>query len=189
MAVDLKSLKDEELVKIFKDGNERAFDELYNRYAPRLKKLIYYRLGDADESNDVLHDVFLRVYKHINSFKTDLAFSSWIYRIAVNCSKNYWKKSVRNDAIFEMEMEGFEDKVKGLSPEEILIQKTDMAEFYKAVNSLKEKFKTVFLLRFDEKLQYSDIAVMVKCSERTAKWRMQKAIEKIVDYLRDRNII
>ena len=189
MSDDLKSLKDEELVGLFKSGNQPAFDELYIRYAPRLKKLIYYHLGDADESNDVLHDVFIRVYRHIDSFKTDLAFSSWVYRIAINCTKNYWKKNVRKEEILEREMEGFDDKIKDLSPEDLLIRKMDMAEFYNAINQLKDKFKTVFLLRFEDRLQYSDIAQMVKCSERTAKWRMQKAIEKIVDYLKEKGII
>ena len=84
---DLTPLGDEDLVKVFKDGNERAFDELYARYASKLKRLIYYYLGDAEESDDVLHDVFLRVFMHIDSFNTEKVFSSWIYRIAVNCSK------------------------------------------------------------------------------------------------------
>ncbi len=83
------TIGDEELVRRFKGGEQKAFDELYERYAPRLKRLIMYSLGDADESEDVLHDVFMRVFLHIDSFNTDMAFSSWIYRIAVNCCKNY----------------------------------------------------------------------------------------------------
>ncbi|MBP7604986.1 MAG: RNA polymerase sigma-70 factor, partial [Spirochaetes bacterium] len=65
----------------------------------------------------------------------------------------------------------------------------DMREFYLAVDSLKEKFRTVFLLRFDHGMQYSQISSILDCPERTAKWRMQKAVEKIVDRLKSRNVV
>lgn len=189
MEIDLKSLKDEELVRLFKSGNEQAFDELYFRYAPKLKKLIYYNLGDADESNDVFHDVFLRFYKHIDSYNTEMPFSSWIYKIAVNCSKNYKRKNIRNEVLLEKKKKDSERKKDDISPEELFIKSEDMEVFYEAIESLKDKFKMVFLLRFDHGLQYREISQMTNCSERTAKWRMQKAIEKIIDYLKDRDII
>jgi RNA polymerase sigma-70 factor (ECF subfamily) len=189
MNTGLKSLKDEELVRLFKSGNEQAFDELYFRYAPKLKKLIYYNLGDVDESNDVFHDVFIRVYKHIDSYNVNMPFSSWIYKIAVNCSKNYRRKSIRNEVLIEKEKTNINTVRNESTPEELYIKDADMQEFYKAVDSLKDKFRTVFLLRFDHGLQYRDISEITNCSERTAKWRMQKAVEKITDYLKDRGII
>lgn len=186
---DLTPLGDEDLVKVFKDGNERAFDELYARYASKLKRLIYYYLGDAEESDDVLHDVFLRVFMHIDSFNTDKVFSSWIYRIAVNCSKNYRKKNYRNQVLVESEQMDIENTINNASPEDIFIKQEDMRAFYSAVNSLKDNFKIVFLLRFDHGMQYSQISQVIRCPERTAKWRMQKAIEKIIDYLKDRDVV
>lgn len=182
------TIGDEELVRRFKGGEQKAFDELYERYAPRLKRLIMYSLGDADESEDVLHDVFMRVFLHIDSFNTDMAFSSWIYRIAVNCCKNYRKKHMRDMlTVGGDQMDGI-NSPEG-SPEELYLREEDMREFYRAVDSLKEKFKTVFLLRFDHGMQYSQISSMLECPERTAKWRMQKAVEKIVDRLKSRNVV
>jgi RNA polymerase sigma-70 factor (ECF subfamily) len=186
---DLKHLGDEELVKVFKEGNESAFDELYERYSSRLKRLIYYYLGDAEESSDVLHDVFLRVFMHIDSFDTSMLFSSWIYRIAVNCSKNYRKKQRKAAFLIEsdeLEAENITDKV---TPEEIVIKQEDMKAFYEAVESLKEKFKMVFLLRFDHGFRYSEISSVLGCPERTAKWRMQRAVEKIMENLKERGVV
>lgn len=179
---------DEELVRRFREGEQKAFDELYERYAPRLKRLIVYSLGDADEAEDVLHDVFMRVFLHIDSFNTEMAFSSWIYRIAVNCCKNFRKKHMHD----RLTVAG--DQMDGInspdgSPEELYLKEEDMREFYLAVDSLKEKFRTVFLLRFDHGMQYSQISSILDCPERTAKWRMQKAVEKIVDRLKSRNVV
>ncbi len=189
MRIDLKPLKDEDLVGRFREGNEKAFDELYERYAQRLKRLIYFYLGDADMAEDVLHDVFLRVFMHIGSFKTDMAFSSWIYRIAVNCCKNYRKRRMKDVELIESQQIDASVATHVPSPEEIVIREDDMRMFQEAIESLKEKFRVVFLLRFDHGLHYSEISGILSCPERTAKWRMQKAVEKIMEYLKDRHVV
>jgi len=57
------------------------------------------------------------------------------------------------------------------------------------VESLKEKFKMVFLLRFDHGFRYSEISSVLGCPERTAKWRMQRAVEKIMENLKERGVV
>jgi RNA polymerase sigma-70 factor, ECF subfamily len=186
---DLKQLSDEDLVRVFKEGQKKAFDELYGRYAARLKRLIYYYLGNAEESSDVLHDVFLRVFMHIDSFRTDMVFSSWIYKIAVNCSKNFKRKYRYEVMLGDSDQLITEGVASEDSPEEQFLKKEDMKALYEAIGSLKDKFREVFLLRFDHGLQYSQISAILNCPERTAKWRMQKAVEKIVDRLKDEKIV
>jgi len=189
MSTDLKTLDDEALVKLFKEGGEKAFDELYERFAPRLKRLIFYYLGDSEEANDVFHDVFLRVFMHIDTFKTDMSFSSWVYRIAVNCSKNFRKKARKDIIYLEGDQMDADIAINPESPEDIMLSNEDMSAFYEAVNALKDKFRMVFLLRYEQGLPYSEISRVLKCPERTAKWRMQRAIEKIIDYLKDRDVV
>jgi RNA polymerase sigma-70 factor (ECF subfamily) len=193
MAFDLKTMGDEEVARLFQGGREDAFDELYTRYHDKLRRVIYYYLGDAEDSEDVFHDVFFRVFKHIGTYRDDRPFSSWIYQIAVNCSKNFRKKSIKNDMLFEKEKEEFREAAKetatGLSPEETFIRKTEMKEFYRAVGTLKEKFRTVFMMRHDQGLRYNEISEILQCSERTVKWRMKRALELIADDLKDRGVI
>ena len=189
MRIDLKPLKDEDLVGLFKEGEERAFDELYQRYAQRLKRLIYFYLCDADMAEDVLHDVFLRVFMHLGSFKIEMAFSSWIYRIAVNCCKNCRKKQKKDMELIETQQLEANEAAHSPSPEDVVIREDEMRMFQEAIESLKEKFRVVFLLRYDQGLHYSEISGILNCPERTAKWRMQKAVEKIVEYLRDRHVV
>ena len=186
----LSNSSDEELVNLYKAGNVKAFDELYLRYSSKLKRLIYYYVSDPDTADDVFHEIFIRVYRHIDKFNTNKAFSSWIYQIAANCSKNYLKLKKKNEALIEKEkfrMKGSSANL--LSPEEEIVGEIDIQEFNSAINDLKDKFRDVFLLRFDHKMKYMEIAEILNCSERTAKWRMKKAIEKITLYLKERGIV
>ncbi len=187
---DVKGFTDEELVRMYKSGNEAAFSELYGRYEQKLKRLIYHYVPNVDEANDVLQDAVIRVFRHIESFNVNKSFSSWIYQIAINCSKNYIGKRVRETRLLEQERYRIaDDRSRRGSPEDMCIRENDLAEFNRAVDSLKDKFKTVFILRHDHKMKYSDIAGIMNCSERTAKWRMEKALEKIAQYLSDKGVI
>ncbi len=187
---NLKESGDEELVKHFKNGNERAFDELYNRYSPKLKRLIYYYLGDSQTADDVFHDVFIRVINHIEKFNVSMNFSSWIYQIAVNCSKNYIKKNKKNEVLIEKEKFRMKDKPFSTNtPEDEIVANIDLEGFNNAVQSLKDKFRDVFILRFDHKMKYMEIARVLDCSERTAKWRMKKAIELISQHLKTDGLV
>lgn len=193
MLEDPKSVSDEELARRFREGESALFDELYRRYQDKLRRVIYYYVGDSDDAQDIFHDVFVRVYKHIDTYKDDKPFSSWIYQIAVNCSKNFRNKVARNDSVIEHEKEeqraNFLDDASSLSPEEEFIQKDDMLQFREAVSRLKEKFRVVFLMRHDQGLKYGEISEILGCSERTVKWRMKRAIEIIADDLKNRGVL
>ncbi len=181
---------DEDLVEFFKNGDEGAFDEIYVRYAARLVKVIYYYVGDMDSAEDVLHEAFMRMIRHLDTYKSGRAFSSWIFQIAINCSKNHIKKSRRKDELFEKMTFGVkEGGLEFPSPEEEMMGNLEVEAFNGAVNKLKPRFKEVLLLRVEENLKYSDIAGILGCSERTAKWRMKKAVELIIQDLKEQKQI
>ncbi len=184
--INHKLSSDEELVVLYKNGDERAFEELYERYARRLKRLIYYYVGDSETADDVFHDVCMRVIKHVDKFRTNMTFSSWIYQITVNCSKNFLKKKSKNERLLEKEKFRIRgDKREIRTPEDEIVDEFDVEIFNKAVDSLKDRFRDVFILRFDHRLKYVEIADILKCSERTAKWRMKKSIDKITQFLKE----
>lgn len=187
---DFKQFTDEELVESYRDGNEQAFTELYVRYERRLKRLIYFHVPDAEAASDVLQDTIVRVFRHLGSYDARKPFSSWVYQIAINCSRNYLEKNRRDNRLVEEERFRLSrEHNEAGSPEDIYISASDMAEFNSSIGQLKEKYRTVFMLRYEQKLKYSEIARILKCSERTAKWRMEKAIEAIARHLSERGVI
>ncbi len=187
---NISDLTDTELVIIFVDGDEKAFDELYYRYSSKLKRLIFYYIGDRDLTDDVLHEVFIRVFNHIDKFNLKMKFSSWIYQIAVNCSKNYLKDRAKRDNLLEKEKFRVERvDAEYLSPELSMINKYETSMLNEAIENLSDKVRDVFLLRFDHRIKYSEISEILNCSERTAKWRMKKAVELISLYLKEKGVI
>ena len=102
--------------------------------------------------------------------------------------------SMRNAGLFKSSGIGdiWEAKNNGLyhtNVEDIVINEFDLEAFNEGVNSLKDKFRDVFVLRYDHRLKYEEISRILDCSERTAKWRMKKAVEIISQYLKDNGII
>ncbi len=187
---DLKDKRDEELVSVFLSGNEFAFEELYRRYAPKLKKFIYFYLGNDTDMEDILHEIFIRFFRHAGSFNQEMNFSSWIYKISLNSCKNYIGTVKRTGEIIEKEKIRLSRSDNYYeSPEAGFIGEVDLEYFRSAVDSLKDKFKDVFLLRYEENMKYADICKILKCSERAAKWRVMKAVELITDYLEKKNVV
>ena len=84
---------DAALIRAFQKGDRAAFDKLVLRHKDELFSLIYWFLGDYEEANDCAQDVFIKVYKGLGRFRFESAFSTWLYRVAVNTCKNWTKSS------------------------------------------------------------------------------------------------
>ena len=88
---------DRELMQKVKERDDSAFEELVDRYKKRLFNVIYRLINDRSEAEDILQETFLRVYRERESYDPTYCFSTWVYTIALNLTKNELKKrSVRS---------------------------------------------------------------------------------------------
>ena len=92
----LKTLDDSDVVAAFLGGEERAFQELVQRYQTRLLNFIYRTIGDRERAEDLVQEVYIRVYRHLHRFDRSKKFSTWIYTIASNLAKNELRNRSRN---------------------------------------------------------------------------------------------
>ena len=88
----LRQVDDGAVVSAFLGGEERAFQELVDRYQTRLLNFIYRTIGDRERAEDLVQEVFIRVYRHLHRFDRSKKFSTWIYTIASNLAKNELRK-------------------------------------------------------------------------------------------------
>src|SRR6187431_1912038 len=95
----LKGMDDADVVASFLDGEERAFQELVERYQTRLLNFIYRTIGDRDRAEDLVQEVFIRVYRHLHRFDRSKKFSTWAYTIASNLAKNELRNRSRNPLV------------------------------------------------------------------------------------------
>jgi RNA polymerase sigma-70 factor (ECF subfamily) len=179
----LGGLDDSGVVSAFLEGESRAFDELVNRYQNRLLNFVYRTTGDRERAEDLVQEVFVRVYRHIHRFDRSRKFSTWIYTIASNLAKNELRNRSRNPLVlFQTIRRNWEDDDRplqfedpGTRPDD-LYRKRHLREVVEdAVEKLPPHHRNVFVLRELEGKSYEEIAEITSCNLGTVKSRLNRA--------------
>ena len=179
----LRALDDSDLVAAFLDGEERAFQELVERYQGRLLNFIYRTIGDRERGEDLVQEVFIRVYRHIGRFDQSKKFSTWIYTIASNLAKNELRNRSRNPLVlFQTIKKNWQEDDRPLQFEDAtsrpddLYRKRHLRELVEeSVAQLPAHHREVFVLRELEGKSYEEIAEITDCNLGTVKSRLNRA--------------
>ena len=181
--VDLKAMDDAGLVSAYLAGQERAFDELVVRYQTRLLNFVYRTIGDRERGEDLVQEVFVRVYRHLHRFDRSKKFSTWIYTIASNLAKNELRNRARNPLVlFQAIKQNWQDEDRPIQFEDSasrpddLFRKRHLRELVEdAVAKLPGHHRQVFVLRELEGKSYEEIAEITECNLGTVKSRLNRA--------------
>jgi len=178
-----EGLDDSVVVRASLDGDERAFTELVVRYQTRLLNFVYRTIGDRERAEDLVQEVFVRVYRHLHRFDQAKKFSTWIYTIASNLAKNELRNRSRNPLVYFQALKKqwdtdhrplqFEDTS---SKPDDLYHKRHLRELVEwSVAQLPEHHRVVFVLRELEGKSYEEIADITGCNLGTVKSRLNRA--------------
>ena len=179
----LRRLDDSGVVSAFLQGEERAFQEMVERYQTRLLNFIYRTIGDRERAEDLVQEVFIRVYRHLHRFDRSKKFSTWIYTIASNLAKNELRNRSRNPLVlFQAIRKTWQDEDRPLQFEDPsnrpddLFRKRHLRELVdQSVGRLPEHHRQVFILRELEGKSYEEIAEITACNLGTVKSRLNRA--------------
>ena len=179
----LRAQDDAAVVAAFLGGEERAFQELVERYQTRLLNFIYRTIGDREKAEDLVQEVFIRVYRHLHRFDRTKKFSTWVYTIASNLAKNELRNRSRNPLVLFQTIKGnWEDEDRPLQFEDTtarpddLYRKRHLRELVEeTVAKLPEHHRQVFVLRELEGKSYEEIAEITDCNLGTVKSRLNRA--------------
>lgn len=182
-----KKMSDNELIRLLKCKNPIVHNELVSRYQKKLFSYIYRLIGNKEEAEDLLQNVFLKVYKYCDNFDTERKFSSWIYRIAHNEAVNYIKrKSIKKFISLEdfvSSKDRIETKTDAKSPMEVWIGKELRKEMEDALKKLPDKYKEVLEMRYFSEKSYEEIGKVLKKPVNTVGTLINRAkdrLEKVV---------
>lgn len=191
----LDDLTDEELVTAHLSGRPGAFHELFNRYKDRLVHFVIRKTGDPDRAQDLVQEAFIRVTRHLHRFDTSKKFSTWVYTIASNLSKNELRNRSRSPLVlFQRLTSNWDEDHRPLQFEDSSTQPDDLynKRFIKqlvedTVQELPEHHRLVFRLRELEGKSYEEIAEITGVNLGTVKSRLHRArnsfAQKIEPYL------
>jgi RNA polymerase sigma-70 factor (ECF subfamily) len=179
----LRTLDDSAVVTAFLGGEERAFQELVERYQTRLLNFVYRTIGDREKAEDLVQEVFIRVHRHLHRFDRSKKFSTWIYTIASNLAKNELRNRSRNPLVlfqtikknWEADHRPLEWEDTQYKPDDLFRKRHLREKVEEAVAQLPEHHRIVFVLRELEGKTYEEIAEITGCNLGTVKSRLNRA--------------
>jgi RNA polymerase sigma-70 factor (ECF subfamily) len=182
------------LIKAFQKGDKRAFDQLVIRHKDRIFNLCYRFIGDYEEANDSAQEAFVKAYGSLKTFRLESAFSTWLFRIAVNTCKNKLgsssyrakRKTVSLDNPGNNEVGALPVEIQNGTPSPLarMEEKERRRLVQTALDTLPAEFKMVVALRDIEGLSYEEIAQVTGLNRGTVKSRIARARTELRNKLR-----
>ncbi len=185
---------DFEIVKLCKKGDTDAFEILVRKHQKKMLNIAYRMLGNYEEACEVVQDAFVSAYKGIKNFQGKSQFSTWLYTIVINISKNRLKQlkaqllheefSIDNPIHTEEGNIQVEAPSSAPSVLEQLEKKEIQHKVQKCINSLDYEFREVLVLRDIQGFSYDEISDILKIAKGTVKSRLFRARESLKNCLK-----
>lgn len=174
---------DAELLVQFRDTatKEKAYTAIIHKYQEKLYWHIRRMLVDHEDTNDVLQNVFIRVWKGLENFREDAQLYTWLYRIATNECLTYLEQQKKRAAVSFSDVEtGLSNKIK--ADKHFDANKLEW-KLQLAIQKLPEKQKIVFSLRYYDEMPYEEMSKVLETSEGALKASYHHAVKKIEDFI------
>jgi len=171
-------MTDEEIIGLYREGQgERAFREIVAAYSERLYWHVRRFVCSHEDTDDLLQEIFIKVWASLPSFRGDSRLFTWLYRIATNETLNWLhKQKVRSILKFESIDSELADRID--SDPYFNVNDAQKALF-KAISKLPKKQKAVFTMRYFDEMPYEDISEILGTSVGALKASYHFAAEKI----------
>jgi RNA polymerase sigma-70 factor, ECF subfamily len=171
----LSKMNDEALIAAFQSGDRDVYRILVERYQERIRNLLFSIFHDRDFIDDLAQEVFIKAYQALPNFRFEASFYTWLYRIAVNKSRDELrKKKIRRFFSFQTLDEGIEGEINlrlSVPPE----NRDNQEIVAMGLKTLPEKFRTAVVLKDIDGLSYEEIAEVMQCELGTVKSRISRA--------------
>jgi RNA polymerase sigma-70 factor (ECF subfamily) len=189
------SREDQAFVEALKAGDAAAFDTLVDRFSGDIYALLYRLTSDPEEARDLSQDTFLRALRSIAGFRGDASLKTWLFRIAINESRNRfrWWKRRRRDATVSLDVSlgatemTLHDTLADRSetPEESALAREREAKLGEALAGLKDIYREAIVLCDIEGLSYEETATALGTNIGTVKSRISRGREELRRRLKD----
>jgi len=181
------ALSDEQLVALTVKGDVSAFNEIVARWERRLYNFVYRYLGNAEDAKDITQESFVRAYSHLDGFRGQSKFSSWLYQIALNLCRSKLRRQKSHPTVSIDDRE--EDNPlwalpdQRPTPAEHTLEQERALAVREALAQLPEAQRTVIILKEYNGLKFREIAEILDTPESTVKSRLYHGLENLAQAL------
>jgi RNA polymerase sigma-70 factor (ECF subfamily) len=174
--VKIPSISNErELLLRLQDSDQNAFRAIYELYAPRLAAKLFQLLRSEELAQDLLQDIFIKIWEMRQNIDPDLSFAGLLYKMAANLSKNAYRKSMYDKVLYDTIEQDL-----GYNPIEDSLNRSDAkALLESALNTLTPRQKEVYVMHKLEGRSYQEIASLLKISSSAINHHIQEAGKKL----------
>jgi len=160
-------------------GDRESFAVLIERYWDRLYRWLYHLTHRQHQAEDLAQEALLKAFAHLDSFRRGSNFQAWLFRIAYNAFLNQKRVDSRSSR------QQFPEHLPSVeaSPDEQAMSRESLQLLARAVGRLPNEFRAAFMLRVQEGLSFRQIADVLDTTEQTARWRVYKARQKLLQVL------
>ncbi|KAA2244478.1 sigma-70 family RNA polymerase sigma factor [Chitinophaga agrisoli] len=165
------------------DTREKGFTYIIQKYQERLYWHIRRLVVDHEDANDVLQNVFIKVWKNLEGFREDAQLFTWLYKIATNECLTFLEQQKRKSAVSLSDVEtGLSNKLR--ADNQFDANKLEW-KLQKAILSLPEKQRVVFNLRYYDEMPYEEMSRVLETSEGALKASYHHAVKKIEEFIKN----
>jgi RNA polymerase sigma-70 factor (ECF subfamily) len=189
--LDLAELTDEDVMERCAMGSEAAFRVLVQRYRTRIMNLVCRFINDRDRAEEISQEVFLRVFRNRERYRKTGKFSTWIFTIAVNLTKNEIRSRVRHRGTFSLDALDEESGGQGVSfpdlnplPDEDLNAAEIGRKVAEALGKIPARYREAVVLRDIEGLSYEEVGHILRIPGGTVRSRINRARLMLKERLR-----
>lgn len=154
---------DRRLAAACAEGNATVFEEIYNRFGPRMKRIAYNHLGTIADAEDAVQDAFLKIHRGARTYSGEASFSTWVFKVLINTCYDTLRKRKRRPA--ETAIDVIADTRSAPSTDDL-----KRMTLRRLLERLPEQRRTVFTLFEIEGMSHAEIAQILDISEGNSKW-------------------
>ena len=181
----LTTISDAELLVEFRNPitKEKAFTTIIKKYQEKLYWHVRRMVIEHEDANDVLQNVFIRVWNGLENFREDSQLYTWLYRIATNECLTFLEQQKKRSSVSFSDVEtGLSNKIKA---DRYFDPKKLEWKLQLAMQMLPEKQRIVFNLRYYDEMPYEEMSQILDTSEGALKASYHHAVKKIEDYIKN----
>jgi len=185
---------DTQLMLDFRDGDQRAFQLLFDKYKKRVINYCYRFCGHQAVAEDLAQETFLRVYTSAPRYEPRARFSTWLFKIAANVCLNEIRKPVYRVRLESIDQDPDEVRDPSLElvmepdksmPDALLEARQDQTAVRRAMDDIPEEQRTALLLRATEGFSYQEIGIQINRSENHVKTLIHRGRQHLIKILGD----
>lgn len=176
---------DEELLSLYAQpaSRELAFTRLVRRDQKKIYWFIRRMVIDHDDANDLVQDVFIKVWNGLSSFRKESSITHWIYRIAMNVTLTFLERKKKKYDTVSLDEVSADLLGKLHSGKNLSADKIEM-KLQEAMIALPPKQRLVFQLRYYDEMPYEEMSAVIETSEGALKASYHHAVKKVEEYLK-----